>query len=173
MFAYLKVHANYEMVYDPSGIGSYRFEFPRKYYIYSIYTQDGCKLSDIIPPNIPKPCLKGIVFMVYVDSDHVGDTVTRISRTGFFIFLNYAPIYSRSKKQTLCETILFGSGLCALKQATAYIRGLRYKLWIMGIPVDEPTFVYGDDQSVLANTVMPESTLKKKRKVLLFIMLER
>ena len=60
-----------------------------------------------------------------------------------------------------------------MKQDTEYVRGLRYKLSMMGITVDEPTFVYGDDQSVLENTVMYESTLKKKRKVLLFIMLER
>ena len=33
---------------------------------------------------------------------------------------------------------------------------------MMGITVDEPTFVYGDNQSVLANTTLPASTLKKK-----------
>ena len=49
-----------------------------------------------------------------------------------------------------------------MKQATEYVRGLRYKLRMMGIPVEEPTLVYGDNQSVLANTTMPSSTLKKK-----------
>ena len=33
---------------------------------------------------------------------------------------------------------------------------------MMGIPVDMPTFVFGDNQSVLANTSFPHSTLKKK-----------
>jgi hypothetical protein len=32
----------------------------------------------------------------------------------------------------------------------------------MGITVDEPAFVFGDNQSVLANTTNPTSTLKKK-----------
>ncbi len=32
----------------------------------------------------------------------------------------------------------------------------------MGITVDEPAFVYGDNQSVLANTTNPSSTLNKK-----------
>ena len=32
----------------------------------------------------------------------------------------------------------------------------------MGIPVDGPTCIYGDIQSVLANTSIPDSTLKKK-----------
>jgi hypothetical protein len=38
---------------------------------------------------------------------------------------------------------------------------LRYKLRMMGITVDEPAFVFGDNQSVLANTTAPGSTLKR------------
>ena len=49
-----------------------------------------------------------------------------------------------------------------MKQATEYIWGLRYKLHIMGIMVDEPAYVFGDNQSVQANTTAPDSTLKKK-----------
>ena len=33
---------------------------------------------------------------------------------------------------------------------------------MMGIPVEGPTYIYGDNQSVLANTTIPDSTLKKK-----------
>jgi hypothetical protein len=33
---------------------------------------------------------------------------------------------------------------------------------MMGITVNEPVFVFGDNQSVLANTTAPSSTLKKK-----------
>ena len=32
----------------------------------------------------------------------------------------------------------------------------------MGIPCGDPTFIYGDNQLVLANTTIPDSTLKKK-----------
>ena len=32
----------------------------------------------------------------------------------------------------------------------------------MGIPVEEPTYIYGDNQSVLANTSIPHSVLNKK-----------
>ena len=49
-----------------------------------------------------------------------------------------------------------------MKQAGEYLRGLRYKLRMFGIPVDGPAFIYGDNQSVLANTTRPESTIKKK-----------
>ena len=33
---------------------------------------------------------------------------------------------------------------------------------MMGIPVEGPTYIYGDTQSVLANTTIPNSSLKKK-----------
>ena len=33
---------------------------------------------------------------------------------------------------------------------------------MMGIPVEGPAYVYGDNQSVLTNTSIPDSTLKKK-----------
>ncbi len=99
---------------------------------------------------------------IYMDSDHAGDAVTRRSRSGFVVYLNSAPIHFTSKKQTSCKTSTFGSEFVALKHGTEYARRLRYKLRMMGIPVEEATFVFGDNQSVLANTTMPGSQLKKK-----------
>ena len=49
-----------------------------------------------------------------------------------------------------------------MKQCCEYIRGLRYKLRMMGIPVIGPAYILGDNQSVLANTSNPDSMLKKK-----------
>ena len=98
----------------------------------------------------------------YVDSDHAGEKLTRRSRTGFLVYLNSAPIYWLSKKQTAVETSSFGSEFIAMKQCCEYLRGLRYKLRLMGIPVENPVFTFGDNQSVLWNTSVPESMLKKK-----------
>ena len=33
---------------------------------------------------------------------------------------------------------------------------------MMGVDIDGPTYIYGDNQSVISNTSKPESTLKKK-----------
>ena len=67
-----------------------------------------------------------------------------------------------SKKQTSVESSSFGSEFIAMKQCCEYIRGLQYRLRMMGIPCEGPTYIYGDNQSVLANTSIPDSTLKKK-----------
>ena len=98
----------------------------------------------------------------FIDADHAGDVVTRRSRSGFIVYLNSAPIYWLNKKQTSVETSSFGSEFMAMKHCTEYIKGLRYKLRMMGIPCEGPTYVFGDNQSVLCNTTDPDSTLKKK-----------
>ena len=49
-----------------------------------------------------------------------------------------------------------------MKQCCDYLRGLRYKLRMMEIPVNNPVFTYGDNQSVLWNTQVPDSTLKNE-----------
>ena len=105
------------MVFDLNDVDLDRALFPRKDWYYSIYTQDYTKLVEELPPNMPKPRGNGMTMRVYVDSDHAGDKVTRRSGTGFIIFLNAAPIYCSSKKQTSCETSSLGSEFCAMKQA--------------------------------------------------------
>ena len=82
--------------------------------------------------------------------------------------LNNAPIYWHSKKQTSVEMSTFGSEMMAMKQAADYIRGFRCKLRMFGIPVEEPSYMYGYNQSVLAGSTRPESTLKKKAQSIAF-----
>ena len=78
------------------------------------------------------------------------------------IFLGMAPIAWHSKKQGSIETSSFGSELSAMKTAVEMIEGLRYKLRMMGIPLDGKTFVKADNMSVIHNCSNPASQLKKK-----------
>ena len=111
---------------------------------------------------MPEPRGQGFTMRVKVDADHASDTITRRSRMGVLVYLNCAPIYWWSKKQNSVESSSFGSKFIAMKQCCEYVRRLRYKLRIMGISCDDPMFIYGDNQSVLANTTIPDSMLKKK-----------
>ena len=111
---------------------------------------------------MPEPRGLGFVMHVKVDADHASDTITRHSRMGFLVYLNCALIYWWSKKQNSMELSSFGSKFIAMKQCCEYVRGLRYKLRMMGIPCEVPMFIYGDNQLVLANTTIPNSMLKKK-----------
>ena len=160
IFAYLKRHHNAELVYDPSEPYIDETQFAEQDWTTSEFGHVQGK--ELLPPNMPEPRGFGFVMRAKVDADHASDTVTRRSRTGFLVFLNSALVYWSSKKQTSVESSSFGSEFCAMKQCCEYLRGLRYKLRMMGIPVDGPAYIYGDNQSVLANTTIPDSTLKKK-----------
>ena len=159
IFSYLKCHHNAELVFDPSDPNIDMNDFEEQDWSATVYATAS---KEELPPNMPEPRGQSMRMTCYVDSDHAGDTVTRRSRTGFIVFLQSAPIYWLSKKQTSIETSSFGSEFVAMKQCTEYVRGLRYRLRMMGIPVEEPTYIYGDNQSVLANTKNPHSQLKKK-----------
>ena len=159
IFAYLKSHDNAELVFDPTLPDIDTALFERKDWTTSEFDMD---MKEDLPSNMPQPRGLGFRMRAFVDADHATDSMTRRSRTGFVVFLNSAPIYWLSKKQTAIETSSFGSEFTAMKMCTEYVRGLRYKLRMMGIPVEEPTYVFGDNKSVLYNSSLPESTLKKK-----------
>ncbi len=147
------------MVYDPSDPVIDESLFERKDWASSEF---GSHLKEDLPTNMPEPRGMGFIMSARVDADHAADTKTRRSRTGFLVYLNSAPIYWMSKKQTSIESSSFGSEFTTRKQCTEYLRGLRYKLRMMGIPINGPAYILGDNQSVLCNTSIPDSTLKKK-----------
>ena len=119
-------------------------------------------IKEPIPVKMPEPRGKEVDICLYVDSDHAGDKRNRRSRTGFFIFVNSALVNWLSKKQATLETSVFGAEFVAMKQGVEALRGLRYKLRMMGVPISGPSFIYGDNMSVIHNTQRPKSTLKKK-----------
>ena len=80
----------------------------------------------------------------------------------YYRYIQNAPIIWFSKKQGSVEAVPFGSEFLAMKACAEANHGLRYKLRMMGVPIKEPTYVYGDNMFVLYNTTSPESTLKKK-----------
>jgi hypothetical protein len=160
VFGYLKKYHNTEMVFDPSDPVIDESQFERKDWSTSEFGVSD--EEETLPPNMPEPRGSGFIIRAKVDADHASDTVTRRSRTGMLVYLNNALVHWWSKKQTSCESSSFGSEFIAMKQCCEYLRGLRYKLRMMGIPVEGPSYIYGDNQSVLANTTIPESTLKKK-----------
>ena len=157
VFSYLKQHHNSRIVFDPSYPHIDDTMFPKHDWS-SFYG----KIKEEIPENIPTPLGRELVMTAFVDADHAGDKTNRRSRTGFIIYLNNAPIYWLSKKQTSVETSSFGSEMVAMRQCAEYIRGLRYKIRMMGIPLNDPSFVYGDNKSMIYNTSIPESVLRKK-----------
>ena len=157
IFSYLKKHANSRLPFDATYPEIDHNQFPRR-----DWRRFYMDVEEPIPPNAPKPLSNLVIIRYFEDSDHAGDKLTRRSRTGYLAFLNNAVINWYSKKQGSIEGATFGSEFMALKTVAEVNRGFRYKLRMMGIPIDRPSYVYGDNMSVLHNSLNPESILKKK-----------
>jgi hypothetical protein len=157
LYSYLRNNHNARLVLDPTYPKIDESNF--KYRNWEGFYGD---VKEELPPDMPKPLGKEVDLRLYVDSSHANDKSNRRSRTGFFIFLNSALIQWCSKKQPTIETSVFGAEFVAMKHGIETVRGIRYKLRMMGVKLSGPTFVYGDNMSVIHNTQRPESTLKKK-----------
>ena len=162
LYAYLKKHERSRLVLDPR-----RFDHdpPKEDLGWKDFYGD---VKELIPPDAPPVRGVAVQMTCFVDSDHAGDEVSRRSRTGVLIYCNRAPILWYSKKQTSIETSSFGSEFSAMKTAVELVEGLRYKLRMMGVDIEGPTYVKADNMSVIHNSSNPASTLKKKSNSIAF-----
>jgi len=99
-------------------------------------------VQEAIPHNMPEPLGKDLDVCIFCDSDHTGEKRTRHSHTGFLISCNMASIDWISKKQATIETSVFGAQFVAMKHGIEKLRGLRYKLRMMGISLTGPSYLW-------------------------------
>jgi hypothetical protein len=76
--------------------------------------------------------------------------------------MNNMPLTWLSKRQKTVKTSTYGSELVAACIATDLIIEWRYKLRMLGVVVEESSMLVGDNMSVVLNTTLPSSVLKKK-----------
>jgi len=168
MFAYLKRHDRSKMVFDSRSptFSVKTNELPMPDWL-DFYKD----MKEQVPHeghDAPEPRGQSVELTVFVDTDHTGDTVTRRSRTRIFLFIQNAPIVWFSKKQTSIKTSSFGSEFSVMKTAVEIVEGLRYKLRMMGVPIDGPCNVKADNMSMVRNSSIPESQLKKKSNLIVY-----
>ena len=83
--------------------------------------------------------------------------------TGVIVFLNSTPIVKWiCKKQNTVETSTYGAELVAGRLAAKVILEFRYKLRMLGVPVENNSVMLGDNMSLIQNCSLPSSQLKKK-----------
>jgi len=118
--------------------------------------------SEDIPPDMLEPMGRTAKLTCYVDADHARDQVSRKSVTGIVLLLNNTPLTWISKRQKTVETSTHGSELVAARMATELIMEWRYKLRMLGVALEDKSWMLGDNMSVILNTTLPSSSLKKK-----------
>jgi hypothetical protein len=158
IFAYLKTHPKQKFVFDPYDPGV----DPQSISDDVDWTEYYGEMKEELPPDMPEARGNPVQIHCFVDANHAGNTVTRRSHSGILIMVNNAPIIWYSKRQNTVESSTFGSEMVAMRIAKEQIVALRYKLRMFGVPIVGPANVYCDNQGVVKNTSIPESTLAKK-----------
>ena len=155
IFTYLRKHLMMSIMFHPSHIRMQEDQFR---------SQDWCDFysdaKEELPPDMQEPLGESVKTMAFVDLDHAGNLVTQRSQTGYLIFC--APISWFSKRQNTVEASTFGAEFIATHTCLEAVEGLWFKLSMFGIPVEGPTDMMCDNNSVVNNLQHPESILSKK-----------
>ena len=124
--------------------------------------------TEEVDPMDPQP--KGYVVRTttFVDANLQHCKVTGKSATGILHFLNQTPIDWFSKHQGTVEASTYGSEFVAARIATEHIVDLRITLRSMGVPIDGPSWLLGDNQSVVTSSTIPQSVMAKCHNALSF-----
>ena len=82
--------------------------------------------------------------------------------SGVVTFLNNTPVRWLCKRQPTVKTSTYGSEMVTAQVSTEMLMELRYQLRMLGVTLEGPTHMYGDNKSVVLNGSTPSSILKKK-----------
>ena len=111
---------------------------------------------------------KPVRVTIWVDADHARDKVTCRSVSGIIMMVNSTVVRTFSKRQTTVESSTYGSELVASRIATDMAVEICYTLQMLGVPLDGSVLLLGDNKSVVLNTTIPSSALKKKHNAIAY-----
>lgn len=129
------------------------------------YTVYG-NVEESIPSDIPTPLGKPVVVTTYFDANLYHDLTTGRAVTGVLHLLNKTPIEWYSRKQATVETATYGAEFVAARIATEQVIDLRNTLRYFGVPLSGPTYMFGDNNSVILSASVPSSSLHKRHNAL-------
>jgi len=115
-----------------------------------------------IPLDAPAPKGKPVSMTSFFDANLHHDLVSGKSVTGVLHQLNKTPIDWCSKLQSTVETATFGSECVAARTCNEQVIDLRLTLWHLGAPINGPTMVLGDNESVINSAAIPHSKMHKR-----------
>ena len=99
---------------------------------------------------------------IYADANLLHNLVTGRSATGMLHFFNQTPIDSFSERQNQVGSATYGSEFMAARQAVEQINNLRYTLCMIGVPIEGPSWLFGDNKTVVTSSTIPHSSPNKR-----------
>ena len=105
--------------------------------------------------------MKTVKIVIYFDASFACDMVTRRLITGIIVFVNSTLIRWYCKQQNMVESSTYGAEFVTGRIATEMAVELRYTFCILGVPIDRPVLLLGDNRGMIQNASMMSSQLKK------------
>lgn len=119
-------------------------------------------VEEIIPNDCPKPLGKGVIMTTYVDANLCHDMTTGRAVTGVLHFLNKTLIDYFSKRKPTLDTDTYGSEFLSERTSTEQVMEIRTSLRYLGVPLIGPTFMFGDNQTVVNGCIDITSHIYKR-----------
>ena len=122
----------------------------------------------MLPEDDPEPLGKPVTLTHYVDTNLFHDALSGRSVTGILHMLNATPIDWYSKKQATVETATYGSEFVAARICVEQTIDLRNTLRYLGVPIQDQSYMFGDNESVVNSSSIPHAKLQKRHNALSF-----
>jgi hypothetical protein len=106
--------------------------------------------------SIPK--VKAMCLTTYQDANPYQELVTERSMSGILHFVNQTPISWFSINHKTVETTTYGFEFVVERQARNQIIAL-HTIFMIGIPLDGPTWMFGDNASVITSSTIPNTSI--------------
>ena len=163
LFGYLKNHSKAKLVFDTQDFaGETADEVAHSWN--ELYPN----AREELPPDMTIPKMKPISVTAIYDASHAPCLVTRRSVTGIVLMLNNTIIRCTSKRQNTVETSSYGAEMIAGRLAVEQVMDMRYKLRMLGVPIENASVLLGDNQSAITSCSIPSSNLKKKHNAIAY-----
>jgi hypothetical protein len=121
-----------------------------------------------LPDDTPKPLGKRVTLIHYFDANLMHDVLNGKSVTGCLHFANKTPIMWYSKKQATSETATYGAEFSAGRTCIEHVVDLRHTLRYLGVPLNDISYVFGDNKSMIDSSSFPYARLHKRHNILSF-----
>ena len=137
---------------------------PEKVFDWDYTCYGGAK--EEIPKDIPRGLGQRVILTAFVDANLLHDLISGKAVTGILHMANKTPVDWYAKLQSTVETATFGSEYVAARTCTEQQIDLRNTFRYLGVPVHGPSFVFGDNESVVNTASVPHSKLGKRHNIL-------
>ena len=121
-----------------------------------------------MPADAPEPLGKHVVTISYHDANSYHNVLTGRSVAGALNLVNKSVIDWYSKKQAAVETATYGSEFSSARTCAEQIMDLRNTLRYLGAPIRNKSFIFGDNNTAVNESMIPHAKTHKRHAALSF-----